>query len=186
MVKVMEVNMKIVRSSKVDTDLTKQIVDDLKVNNENLDECLDKQSALSARYGVLHATSERDYELSKIIRDETYANVEIKIRGRAKTLNKSYTEAQVKALITIDPEYMRAIRKVVDLRYEMNKREAIYEGIRSKQFILQSKIKKFLVEYYPEISQKFVDADTYAIQKVKSDIIHDRVKKVVKPYNKGR
>lgn len=178
--------MKIVRSNKVDVDLTKQVVDDLKVNDENLDECLDKQSALSVRYGVLHATSERDYELSKILRDETYANVEIKIRERAKLLKKSYTEAQVKALITIEPEYMRAIRKVIDLKYEMNKCGAVYEGIRSKQFILQSKIKKFLVEYYPEISQKFVDADTYAIQKIKSNIVHDRVKNVVKPYERRK
>ncbi len=146
---------------------------DLKVSTDTIDSCIDKQAGLISYYGEEWAKLEKQVRETKIEVEEIYASRENYYR---KTAKEKLTEAQVKALVILDNQYKSIQRTFVDAKYELDKLDVVMKALDNKRDMLGLKMKRVLMEWSPEVSQKGLERDSVILRKVRSESIQEDLK----------
>lgn len=158
----------------------KPVEPDLTISTDTIDDCINKQAGLIAYYGSEWAKLENKVRILKIEVDEVYAARETYYRKAQ--IEGKITEAAIKAMVTVDKQYMNKQREYIDAKYELDKLDVVMKALDNKRDMLGLKVKTLLMEWSPEVSQKVLERDNVALRKAKSEItqvgLRDKIKKL--------
>jgi hypothetical protein len=114
-------------------------IDDIfQIDEANIIEAYSKQSALYARFAVMHAEADAVVGKTQAARDEEYAAADDHYRHDMDRNGEKYTEAKVKAFIELDENYRKAVDDYIQADYICRKVKAIVRALEMRAEMLVS------------------------------------------------
>jgi hypothetical protein len=143
----------------------KEIEKELVLNEDNMDDCIDKQSGYVSYYGKKWAYAEAKHRDTKINLDSLYATLDIQLR----TALGTYTEGKIRSSIITDLKYIKKQEELSRYKLELDKLMIILKALDHKKDMIREKVKMINMDYNSSVNQKQMDSCTYDRNKERAD-----------------
>lgn len=118
--------------------ITINLADLFLIDEANLTKEYSRQAALYAWLGVVGAKADHKASMADLAKDQEYARTDEAYREQFDASGRKMTEPQVKSLILIDKDYMRASANELALKYDSKLIQALIKALDQRADMLIS------------------------------------------------
>lgn len=140
----------------------------LRVNRDDLDDCLVKQPELYSEVGERHVLTIAERDAAKLLLDELSAEVDEQLRKEAADAEEKVTETLLAKRLRIDPRIKKAEREFLRAKTAADQWQVLREAFRQRNDALPEVTKLYL--------SRFNARNSIAAQGTISDVVSNEVR----------
>lgn len=134
------------------TDSIEELMDYALISKYTLDEDNIKQSQLMYDATRNFSVAEESRNSAKLAVEETYAELDGKIRAGASERGEKLSETQIKMQIALQPDMMQAERHLIDMENHRSKWSGVVESIKQRGYALTNLGNLYQANYFSKES----------------------------------